>query len=587
MKKSITILSIFAFLVFVAGCSHRENGLGNGSLKWNPEGNFQYLDSSMALDISGSVFTVSYSGTPGFATSLKGYVSFSATEESDSEAQAVAKKIKVTADKAALKILVDTRQAAVSDIVFLKMKIADDFSENEVKVSISNTGSKSGKKKTAVLSDIHLTDKRAAYYGYIPLKENKTKLLSYLSYLKENASAYKELVLLGDVIDEFTTGLYNPKNSAQKISLFAKLDGTPVSQFEYEQMIAAYNEEVISAIKAVGEAGVQLVYLPGNHDQYVTAESITKIFGENIRQVRDEENPLLGLYSPEVFPNAVLEHGSRYDVINALDPVSLEGMIALEGETPSLSIGYFLTRGIAQIRMPTLASTISLLQSLMGGNLVPNKQKLEDRLHAVQDSIADPDERNYNLYITFIKDYIGGITKTTIGKMVDGIDTGIGGIEGTYSVADLLPALGSGDPEGVYYKKLTNQKAWEERLRYNKVPETLPFIDGLIGPATDYGMIRVMNHVFGDDLDHNIFIMGHTHRPSLFVRKVEGSDRSFIYANSGAWVDISEKHEDGTPYRQCTFIELYEDEGNQQISLKYIDEDYSIKNMEFPVWVLN
>lgn len=581
MKKRLSFLFTVFLLCFISGC--KQVDLVEGSLKWNPEGNLQYLDSTMALDISDSVFTVSYSGNLGTSAALKDYVSFSSEKDSSSETDSVLSQIKFSFDEEKLKIQIDTKSVTASKPVFCKMKIKDDFSEWTYTVSVSKPDHNASKKLTAVISDIHLTDERAKHFGYNLLKENKTKLLHYLSYLKENASSYKELILLGDIIDEFSTGLYVP-GTVEKISLFPEVNGKPVSQAEYEQMIADFNKDVIAAVKAVGEAGVQLVYVPGNHDQYVSAESITQIFGEDIKQVRDADNPLLGLYTPDSFSNVIMEHGSRYDVINALD-CSAEGMNVQEGETPTLSIGYFLTRGITQIRMPALASSISFLQALMGGS--KKDQSMEERLKNIQDSISDEDERNYRLTIAFIKDYIGGISKNMITTIVKEIDTGIGGIKGTYKVADLLPALSKGDSEQIYFQDLTKQEAWEKRLKYNKVPETLPFIDGLLGPSTDYGMINVLNHVFGNDPEHNIFIMGHTHRPSLFVRKAEGGDHNFIYANSGSWVNYPGNHDDGTPYEQCSFIELYEDDGMQQISLKHVDKNLSFENLEYPVWLLN
>jgi len=580
MEKSFKFSILILFFCFITGCKH--NAFVQGSLKLKPDESFQDLGSNMAMDISDFCFTVSFSGTPGTDASLKDYVVFSSLKDSDTEAQEVIRQIQYFIDEENLTIGIDTRSVKVKNPVFLEMKISDDFEEKVFTTVISAPDRNGQKKYTAVISDVHLTDERADQYGYALLKGNKTKLLSYLSFLKENAGSYKELVLLGDIVDEMTTAIKNPGVTAEKIRLFEKADGTEISQFEYEQLIAAYNEEIISAIKEVGNAGVQLVYLPGNHDQYVTPESITSIFGENIKQVRSEANPYIGSYSPESFSNVIMEHGHRYDVINAPDPYSNEGMTKKAGEEATLSIGYFLTRAIAQIRIPRVSKLITLLTGLTGSS--PDQAEITEKMYAIENSVSDPDERNSQLFKTLIKLYIGNTSKETITKVISEIDTGIGGISGIYSVIDLLPKMKEGDEDGKYFLDLTKQDTWEKRLRYNQVPEDLPFIKGILCTITDSGMVDIVKHVYGNDSKHNIFIMGHTHRPGMYVCKAEGSDESFIYANSGSWVRDTGSREDGSAFPQCTFIELYENNGLQQISLKCIDKDMEIKNVSFPLW---
>ncbi|MDP3399120.1 MAG: metallophosphoesterase, partial [Bacteroidales bacterium] len=172
-----------------------------------------------------------------------------------------------------------------------------------------------------VISDIHL----GADLAYAECNENLGLLEELLKRLKKSPNV-KELVIAGDLLDEWfvpaTIDTYQGKDQA-----------------DFVKRIAAANKGVIDAINSIiKEKKILVTYVPGNHDLTVTEESVSLIF-PGINQKRDPELGL-GTYSPAGIPEIAIEHGHRYNIFCAPDPISNQD-IAPGTITPP---GYFFTR---------------------------------------------------------------------------------------------------------------------------------------------------------------------------------------------------------------------------------------------------
>ena len=172
-----------------------------------------------------------------------------------------------------------------------------------------------------VISDLHLGPDLA----YTECKNN-LKALEKLLYKIKNSANVKELVIAGDMLDEW----FVPAN-------IDTYNGQ--SQANYVQRIATTNKGVIDAFNAIIQEGKILVtYVPGNHDLTITAENISLIL-PGINQARDTSLGL-GTYVPNDLPILAIEHGHRYNFFCAPDPISNQ-TIAQGSIIPP---GYFFTR---------------------------------------------------------------------------------------------------------------------------------------------------------------------------------------------------------------------------------------------------
>ena len=187
---------------------------------------------------------------------------------------------------------------------------------------------------TAIISDIHMNDARSLTYGYSWFKSNKHYLISYVDSLIAHADEYRALVLLCEVFYEYVTPVPFPT--------FATITNQPISESEYIRSIAKANHDLIEKFVELQSAGVELVYVPGNHDMGATKDDIHYIFGEKVRIISDKQG--LGTYQPKYAPQVLMEHSHRYDVMCAPDPLSNIGIDSVNQDNAFLPASYFTTR---------------------------------------------------------------------------------------------------------------------------------------------------------------------------------------------------------------------------------------------------
>ncbi|UCG57413.1 MAG: metallophosphoesterase [Phycisphaerales bacterium] len=177
-------------------------------------------------------------------------------------------------------------------------------------------------KKRIYIADIHMN----AGKGVSPAKgkhpyewlgpEEAKRFAKFLEYLNDPGTGVQEVVIIGDLMDDWVYPVDIEPPSLQEI-----LD-------------APINNKIVKALQELSENNkINVVYLPGNHDMGVTSELIEENF----------EGMTFGgaaLYN-SVYRTSRLraEHGSAHAMFNA-PPVRY-------GAGTRLPLGYFISRAVA------------------------------------------------------------------------------------------------------------------------------------------------------------------------------------------------------------------------------------------------
>ena len=408
---------------------------------------------------------------------------------------------------------------------------------------------------TAVISDIHLSDRRAIKGSYGWFSENRDRLLSFLDYVIRERDYYREMVIAGDLFEEWVAPMGTPT--------FADEQGRPLSEREFLLAIAENNRTVIDRIKAVKAAGVEVSYVPGNHDMLVTADDIDLVFGPGtVTQYRDAEG--LGIYRPD--SRTVIEHGHRYDFFNAPDPVSNLGIDGVTAENAILPQGFFISKYTASSRIE-FPQDETVAPAFMGGLL-----HLDATCYDIDDDLSNEAacETAWQLIL--------GSRQV---KDIDSpIQTGAGGLTGTYNIQQ----ISSNDERQQLYRDAYKRSRWADRLAANQSPY-IPFTAGFMASISDHAYQYIAARAHPAGAHDRLVVFGHTHTPDL--RRIEPSDGPghVVYANPGSWVD--RRFLSGRP--NCTFVEIYNGtgvlEGYKQVSLRQFRSEDDITDLTDPVWM--
>jgi UDP-2,3-diacylglucosamine pyrophosphatase LpxH len=347
-----------------------------------------------------------------------------------------------------------------------------------------------------VLSDIHL----GADLAYSECKDN-LKSLEKLLYKIKASSDVKELVIAGDMLDEWyvpaNVDTYNGENQAG-----------------FVQRIALANKGVVDAINSIIQAGkIRVTYVPGNHDLTITAANVSLIF-PGIHQARDNEQGL-GTYTPADMPVLAIEHGHRYNFFCAPDPFSNQD-IAPGSITPP---GYFFTRiaALHHVQECTIpADTLPASTPNSSGN--ESQQLLYTYWRVWQWAInALPIENNFdeNIFVTNVDGYTG-----------------------TYSVIDLIPfqTTAGGFIDVNLYDGI--QDTWIQRQAANHVNVNIPTAQAIANSAipTETDNQAKTQYFLNPNSNKRIVVFGHSHDAKIVASQNYNNQKS-IYANSGTWID--------------------------------------------------
>jgi UDP-2,3-diacylglucosamine pyrophosphatase LpxH len=365
-----------------------------------------------------------------------------------------------------------------------------------------------GRKLVVCISDIHLGMDDA----YAECKENRPHLENFLTKIQSNHNV-EELVIAGDFIDEW----FIPAT----VDTFAGK-----TQKEFVQKVVDNNSAIFTAINAIIQSNkIAVTYVPGNHDLLITSDEINKVLPK-VNQIKETQG--LGSYSPKSFPQAIIEHGHRYNFFCAPDPLS-NSKIA---ENSILPPGYFFTR-IA-------------VESIIQG------KKNEVQTHHIDLTYGNESQYLCSLYAQLWESLLKGFPLSQ--KLNDEfIVTNIDGFKKSYSIQDILPCRKeNGELDMNLYSGI--QDTWKCRQIMNNVNVLIPTSDA-INKANDNGFtdeMSYMQYFSNPNSDKRIIVFGHTHVAKITTYLTHDDNKRAIYANSGTWIDNN--HAD--PTRTMTFVVL-------------------------------
>ncbi len=347
-----------------------------------------------------------------------------------------------------------------------------------------------------VISDLHL----GADLAYAECKNN-LKYLEKMLYKIKASPDVKELVIAGDLLDEW----YVP-------ATINTYDGS--DQANFVQRIATANKGVIDAFNnIIQEGNIKVTYVPGNHDLTITAENVDLIL-PGINQARDNELGL-GTYTPSDMPVLAIEHGHRYNFFCAPDPIS--NQVIAPGTI--LPPGYFFTR---------IAALHHIQECHIAGDTMPV---------ATQNTSGNESQ---NLLFAYWKLWQWAINYLPIENKFDEniIVTNVDGFTGTYSINDLLPYQTT--TGGFINVNLYNgiQDTWDQRQALNHVAVNIPLSQAIANAAVaSESDNQAKNQYFlNPNSNKRIVVFGHTHDAKI-ISSTNYNEQKTIYANSGTWID--------------------------------------------------
>lgn len=400
-----------------------------------------------------------------------------------------------------------------------------DFSEDPVK------------NKILVISDLHLGDRRSIDGGYGWQNQNRDSITFFLDYVISQKDSVKTLVIAGDLFDEWL--------SPMEVKTFADANDSTLSQDDFFDSIVETNRNIIDKFIEVKNAGIEIVYTPGNHDMLVTNENIEKCFGTGvITQARESFG--MGKYEPN--PDIVIEHSHRYDFFNAPDPISNKDLDQVS-EASITPPGFFLTKIASSQNTsgPSLSAMVSSeVSELKGGNL--KNRIIYDIAWKIILNV---------LHVPISEDKV--------------IKTGIDGYTSEYSISDLIP-----NGNFILYNEAFEPSVWEERLTDNHSPVIINFTLSLLGSYYPFD-ISIARDVYIDvpKPTKKVIVFGHTHTPLTTLIPSQNSTGDVIYANSGSWVDQKWVGSGAT----CTFVEISINDNLYIVSANKYNKDKGVTRL--------
>lgn len=344
--------------------------------------------------------------------------------------------------------------------------------------------------KIVCISDLHLgVDDRISEDTV-----NRPYLIDFINRIGQTKDI-RELVIAGDFLDEWILPLNYPVSTDSQ---------------EYYKQCIANNQNVINALKGLSNAGVKLVYVLGNHDMTLMADTLKQAM-PNITFVGDNG---VGAYITGDRKEIAIEHGHRYDVFSGPDTVDNK-------EVSSSSIlppGYFYARlGTSWFLqgMPTINKMIPELTA------APSKTNIDQYGAYIYSAFWN---KNMNIF-------------TNIERFDDKVfNLKNYGFDAKLSEADILPVLQSDGTIAAPTLFKNFQRSWEQIQINNGVRVHTSFIqaasaqlNGTTG-ATQYFPKQESIQYDGQGIETAVF--GHTHVPLA-----EEFNNGISVVNDGSWVD--------------------------------------------------
>lgn len=361
------------------------------------------------------------------------------------------------------------------------------------KIEIRTTGMEAGlflglnggdtsRNTIVVMSDLHLCNATAAEGHYSMFTANAEAMEHFLDQILTGGEV-REVIIQGDIFDEWMVPFReSPFDSSQGI--------TDTREFFLSVAANPINQPSIEKFREIARhPGINLIYIPGNHDMLLTREVLEEII-PGIQWAGDV--PGLGKYIP--VNGILMEHGHRYDFFNCPQP--------LVNPPHLLPPGYFITR--------FYAGCVS--QAGSNGSVYP-----------VMKSSWQFDAAWVLCFLELVNQYHVAVPP------MDSTIVLMSGIDGYTTPFSFNGA------HQMYTSCIEN--LWQNTQQTNGVPVPISVFVALLN-SIDVGAMayyEYLNQSPGLNT-YKIVSFGHTHNPDLIVYPA-GSHYTKLYANSGSWVD--------------------------------------------------
>lgn len=448
-------------------------------------------------------------------------------------------------------------------------------------------------KKVVVISDTHMGDHRSLdpdnAWGWF--NENRPKLIAFLEYIASHPAEYGTLVVAGDMFDEWVAPM--------DVTPFINLEGEETrNESDFFQVLVRDNKEVLDAFRKVKAAGIELVYVPGNHDMTCTKEDFDNYLPGLFTQARDAEG--LGAYTPEGMDEVIIEHGHRYDFNDMPNPISMPGSLLPIGYTiskyastlgynarqreknndhSSLDADYWenleevladeATEAAFNAKMQTLKpeDRISYEDFCKVMRKIKEDGVLFDALEKgeLDDSSFD-DQFNKFVYNAAWAAVMIAKRPASIGELVEIMLTDVifpSPYEYSYMYWNILPWL---KEKPVIYDGLWPQATWERHQEINNVPVKMSYLSAVLSGGVDIVLDSFAPYQYFDNPESNkrIVVFGHTHKPLMNVFDDVKDKGKCIYANTGTWIDEA---------AMLTYVELQKTDTQYSVVVKIWGQD--------------
>ena len=337
--------------------------------------------------------------------------------------------------------------------------------------------------KIVCISDLHLGINDKVSQDTV----NRPYLIDFINRVGQTKSI-RELVIAGDFLDDWLVPLNYPVSAD--------------SQDYYRQCIEN-NKGVIDALKGLSNTGIKLVYVLGNHDMTLSADTLKQA----IPNINFVGNDGMGVYITGDNNEIAIEHGHRYDVFSAPDTVDNKGLTS----SPILPPSYFYAR----------------LGTSWFSQGAPAINKMIPELTAAP-SKSNVDQYGAYIYSAFW--YNGMTTFTNIERFDDKVfNLKNYGFNTKLSEADILPVLQSDGTITTPALFKNFQRSWDQIQTNNGVRVHSSFIDAASAQLSYFPKQESIQY---DGQGIQTVVFGHTHVPLVQTFK-----NGISVVNDGSWVD--------------------------------------------------
>lgn len=389
--------------------------------------------------------------------------------------------------------------------------------------------------KIIVLSDLHTGFEDA----YAEILENRSYLIEFMQRIAVTADV-REVVLNGDILDEW----------------FLPLSFVEIDRGDFYRKNIENNQDLITVFMEVMDAGINLVYVVGNHDMSVNIQYIE----EAIPGMKVCSQHLgVGLYRTGDRNEIVIEHGHRYDVFSAPDTITNAHLT--NGPT-MFPPGYFYARFAADWVLkgkPSYKADLPVIET-------------------VPDRVNDPDQFGGYAYYRTMATVFKNITPTDgFGDKL--LDMRIDGYNDTYSIQDLYPVRNEQGEISAPVLFPNYQRTWEERQKANGVNVYSSFAAASLGALDSKyfeSQARAQFEVDNAQSDTSVVLFGHTHVPLFY-----DYGNNHYYVNTGTWIDHNSnyKEKDGSLLSR-TFAVVTTGPSSTAVDIYQYQEDGRLRDLK-------